>query len=242
MSNNFIEEGLDQKIIQEFDTEKKESKKFFSLRKLFYDYLTKLHVGFGDPCCLDAAGENITGLRFNNCTGETEFWDPIALEWKIIEDWVSSCLPIILLPQDFTPTIDINSLSFATTGSNRDFLVNISEVGQRMPSVGQIQFTIKKMTNFTITYSTTSGFSNIFGPTANNNSDWTFVEFPGYIRVTLKQGIEIPSNTYNRIGFHITRKAGVPANTSELLVATITAGGGDSVSNDNVANVIMTAN
>lgn len=86
------DKGLDKGLIREFNTSDRNkrgwSKGFFGFRKMFWDYLTKLHVGFNDPCCQDAGGECYTGLRFDNCTGEIQFWDPINEVWTAVEDWV----------------------------------------------------------------------------------------------------------------------------------------------------------
>ncbi len=145
-------------------------------------------------------------------------------------------------PPDFTPTVDIASLSFASAGTSRDFIVNINEISQLSPSLGQVVFRLVKPTAFTITFGTVNGTSNVFGPTPNNNGDWTFTQDAFFITATLKPSAVIPANSFSRVGFNITRNVGVAANTSQNLTVTIVNGsGGDNNSNNNTSNTVVTA-
>jgi hypothetical protein len=93
MLNFMRDKGIDKGLVRDFDTSSRPrgiSKGIFGFRKMFWDYLTKLHVGFFDPCCEPAGGEDITGLRFDNATGETQFWDPSIEEWVNVADWSPS--------------------------------------------------------------------------------------------------------------------------------------------------------
>jgi len=88
------DKGINAGLVQNFDTSRRPKgqwKAMFGFRKMFWDYLNKLHVGFYDPCCPsangDEPGEGITGVRFNNDTGVLEFWDPYTEAWVPVEDW-----------------------------------------------------------------------------------------------------------------------------------------------------------
>ncbi|MDI9865666.1 hypothetical protein QM480_15080 [Flectobacillus sp. DC10W] len=148
-----------------------------------------------------------------------------------------------LLP-DLTPTTEINSLEFLAAGASKDFVVNVFEINN-VPNVSgsTIGFRVAKTSAFTITYSSTSGTSNVFGGTANSNSDWTFTENTNFITVTAKPGITIPQNGKKIIGFTATRKAGVPSNTSQNITVTIIYGSaGEEKVNNNTVETKITAN
>lgn len=84
------DQGLNKGLVQSFNTSDRRSKGvFYGFRKMFWTYLTKLNVGFYDPCCPEANGdgEGITGTRFNNDTGVLEFFDPYTETWIPIDDW-----------------------------------------------------------------------------------------------------------------------------------------------------------
>lgn len=136
---------------------------------------------------------------------------------------------------DFTPTIDINALTFGTEGVSRDFVVNVAEI-LNSPSVGSVVIMIPKLSAFTITFNPVSGTSDVFGSPLNNNSDWTVTESAFFITCTLNVPVIIEGFSISRIGFNITRKTGVAVNTSQNLTATIVIGSGDDSNNFNNGN------
>ena len=148
---------------------------------------------------------------------------------------------VVVVVTDFTPTIDIDNVTFLNAGTSRDFVVNISEIGSG-PSIGQLVFKIPKQSGFLITYNATSTSSNVGGGTIVNNSDWTITENPIFITVTLKPNVVIDVNAFSSIGFTIERKTNVPNQTWQPLTATIINGtGADSDSSNNSYNVIVKA-
>ena len=154
--------------------------------------------------------------------------------------WTLSSQATAIQP-DFTPLIDIDGNGLATTGSSRDFIVNVQEVAGGT-SAGQIIVRITKSSNFAITYPTTSGTSNVFGGTPNNNGDWTFTEDVNFIYATLNIGQTITPFNYSSIGYTITRNAGVATNTTFNINARIITGtGGDSNAGNNSTNQIIVA-
>ncbi|WP_159469790.1 hypothetical protein [Dyadobacter sp. 3J3] len=132
------------------------------------------------------------------------------------------------LVADLTPTTDIDALSFPNAGDSKDFIINLYEINNVLAN-GQIRFRITKLSSFTITYPTTSGTSNVFGGTANENGNWDFTENTSFITITAKPGITIPANGQASLGFNITRKPGVPAGTGQNITATIISGSGGEV-------------
>nr|WP_129021121.1 Ig-like domain-containing protein [Edaphocola flava] len=142
---------------------------------------------------------------------------------------------------DFTPVVQIDALSFPAAGDNRDFVVNIVEVAN-MISLGQVAFRIPKLSAFTITYGATTTTSNVSGGTTVFNNDWIITETSSYILCTLKPGKVISPYGYSALGFNITRKAGIAANTSQPINAIIiAASGGDSNSANNSSQTSVTA-
>ena len=140
---------------------------------------------------------------------------------------------------DLSPLLLMNDLNFkaASVGNNRDFVVTISEVGGASTG-GSISFRVFKLSAFTITYPTSSGISDVFPGIANSNSEWDFVDGPDYVTVTSKTGVIIDANSNKKIGFSISRKAGVPDNTSQNLTVSLVAGsGGETVYTDNLSGV-----
>ncbi|WP_157607457.1 hypothetical protein [Runella limosa] len=145
---------------------------------------------------------------------------------------------------DLNPTIVIGSLEFTTAGSQKDFVVNLFEINNRIQITGTpISFRVAKISGFNITYSTTSGTSNAGSSIANSNSDWDFVENANFITVTAKTGITIAANGSKVIGFTATRKTGIPINTTQNITATIINGSAGEIKVDNnIAITSITAN
>lgn len=146
------------------------------------------------------------------------------------------------LVSDFTPNILIDGLNFgpSTVGVPRDFIVNIAEINH-VASTGNIKFRIQKLSAFDITYSTSSGNSNVLGGVANSNGDWTFTEDAGYITVETSTGIPAFGNKV--VGFKITRKTGIGVNTIQNINVTLfPSTGGESNFPNNIAVTAVTTN
>lgn len=143
---------------------------------------------------------------------------------------------------DLTPTNDIDGLNFTSSGANRDFVVNVYNISSG-PTTAPVRVAISKLTAFDITYSTTSGNSNVFGGTANQNSDWTFTESGNFIIATSKTGIVIKANGQSVIGFRISRKTGVASGTTQNITTSIASGtgGGETPNTNNTAITSITA-
>ncbi|MDI9877658.1 Ig-like domain-containing protein, partial [Flectobacillus rivi] len=152
--------------------------------------------------------------------------------------WKDAGLP------DLSPTTDIDNLEFTNVINSRDFIVNIFEINNILNISGRtISFRVAKISGFDITYSTTSGLSDVLGGTSNTNSDWDFTENENSITVTAKAGSVTLQNTKKVVGFTITRKAGTPSITSQNITVTIIYGsaGEERVSN-NIVETKVTAN
>jgi hypothetical protein len=140
-----------------------------------------------------------------------------------------------ILP-DFTPTIDIDAVLFLFAAPTKDFVVNISEIGNA-PSAGQVVVKIPKQSAFTITYGAVTSTSNVFGGVSVNNNDWIITENSLFITMTLKVGVTIGANTISAIGFSITLKPTAPTQTVQPITATIVNGSGtDGVDDNNTYN------
>ncbi|MDI9875719.1 beta strand repeat-containing protein [Flectobacillus rivi] len=198
------------------------------------DGITDLEDGGLNPN-LDANGDGIVDCTTNCDPDGDGILTPVD---GLPNVWKDALLP------DLTPTTDINSLEFLTAGTPRDFVVNVFEINN-VPNVSgsTIGFRVAKISGFTITYSNTSGTSNVFGGTANSNSDWTFTENANFITVTAKPGVVIPQNGKKVIGFTVARKTGVPSNTSQNITVTIIYGSaGEEKVNNNTVETKITAN
>lgn len=179
----------------------------------------------------------------SNLTGDIYTTDAFGVPG--FSAWTLSSQANAYLP-DFSPliTMGVGGTGFTAPpnpGSTKDFMVNVSEVGNS-PSTGSVAFIIPKSSNYTITWSNTSGTSNVPGPVANNNSDWNIADMGSFISVTLKTGVVIPAYGISKVGFTITRNSGVPLNTTTNLNVIILSGsGGDSVSGNNNKDVLLVA-
>jgi hypothetical protein len=156
---------------------------------------------------------------------------------------LSASLTISVIP-DLTPTIEVDNLQFASEGSQRDFVVNIFEINEAEQITGtQISFRVAKISAFDITYSPISGTSDVFGGTANDNSNWTFTENTDFITVTSKPGNTMSTTGQKAIGFTVTRKTDVPPNTSQNITASIINGSaGEDFHSNNIVVTTITAN
>jgi len=66
------DKGLDKAMVKEFETSDRYNKgNKFGFRKMFWDYLNKLHIPFFDACCADAPdAPAIEPIGFNATLGE----------------------------------------------------------------------------------------------------------------------------------------------------------------------------
>lgn len=144
---------------------------------------------------------------------------------------------------DLTPTVQANNLVFTGISGSQDFVVNIFEIAG-FTANNPITFNIRKNTaQFTITYLTTSGNSNVLGGIANSNSDWTITETGTFITVTAKSGISIPANGSKQIGFNITPSPGASFPITFPLSVTIFGNsGGETVTSNNRSITNFTIN
>ena len=143
---------------------------------------------------------------------------------------------------DFTTTVDINSLQLASTGSSSDFIVNVIELNNYPSNGTPVVFRISQPSSVDNTFSITSGTSNVYGGTANNNSDWNISKSGTIITCSLKSGVIIPASGSSAIGFKVTRKPGVAINqTGNILTLITTGSGGDSKTNNNTTTTVISA-
>lgn len=143
---------------------------------------------------------------------------------------------------DLTPSVFMDALSFTPleVGVPRDFIVELDEVAG-VPTSGVIQFRITKPAAFDITFNPSSGISNVFGGIPNSNSDFTVVDAGAFYLVTTN----VPMGAYDFkiAGFKISRKPGIPANTTQNIGITIIPGsGGDNSNVNNLTSLQITAN
>ena len=145
---------------------------------------------------------------------------------------------------DFTPTNEIDNLTFNMAGEARDFVVNIFEINNAAQVNGStIAFRISKLSAYTISYETESGISDVFGGTPNSNGDWIFTENASFITVTLKSGVTIPALGQKTVGFRIERRPNIPGNTEQNITTTILFNSGGEVNNtNNIVQTRITAN
>ncbi|TLV02123.1 hypothetical protein [Dyadobacter luticola] len=137
---------------------------------------------------------------------------------------------------DLTPTIDIDNLGF-NENVERDFVVNIYEVGGAS-TIGNITFRLSKLKAFDILYPTTSGTSNVFGETLNENSKWTFSENANFVTAVLSSGIA--GSGKSTVGFSLKRKAGQAKGLVQNITTTIVSGSGgetNATNNQSITNV-----
>ncbi len=136
---------------------------------------------------------------------------------------------------DITPTVDIDNALF-TPNQAYDFVINIYENGGGATN-GEISVSVPMPSGWTISVpSTTSGTSDVFGGTPNENSNWNFVVVANTsVTITSKPGTIIGKGGQAIIGLRATRKATTSTGTSQSLSLTVN-GGGDAtpINNSNV--------
>ena len=80
--------GIDKGIVQEFNTSEKRNKgNKWGFRKMFWDYLNKLHVPFYDMCCSTSSVEDTTPVRYfvTNERGSVQHFDPETETWVEVQ-------------------------------------------------------------------------------------------------------------------------------------------------------------
>jgi hypothetical protein len=168
------------------------------------------------------------------------------LEYKICEvDFSSNCSSVVSTilvasaSPDFTPTIEINSLVFASAGSAQDFVINISEIWGA-PSDGQVVVNLQKASAFKISYDPNATTSNVNGGVSVHNNKWEITEDPFWITMKLKESVVIGAHAFSTIGLTITRKPNVPNKTMQSITATIVnKSGSDGNSLNNTYNITV---
>lgn len=65
------DKGINRGLVQDFETSDKRLKgSMFGFRKMFWDYLNKLHVPFTDLCCDEASGSDIEPIGWDESLGQ----------------------------------------------------------------------------------------------------------------------------------------------------------------------------
>jgi len=144
---------------------------------------------------------------------------------------------------DLSPTTDIGSLEFAAS-AQRDFVVNIFETNNSSgTTTPPLSFRVSKLSAFDITYSTSSGTSNVFTAIANSNSDWDFTDGTSFITATAKANVIMPPGGSKQIGFRAIRKTGIATNTNQNITVTVINGSlGEVRIDNNIVQTTITAN
>lgn len=142
---------------------------------------------------------------------------------------------------DFTPTIEIENVTFLINAAPRDAILNVSEIISSQ-SVGSVVLKIPKMTAFDIVFNPTTTMSTIYGGTPVQNSLWTKTEDAFFITLTLNPGTVIPPYGIASIGLTVARKPNVMMQTNQSFTVTLVNGtGNDSNVQNNAYNVVLKA-
>jgi hypothetical protein len=162
----------------------------------------------------------------NGCVGLLPQTNPIAV------------ITVISSVPDYSPIVNIDATQFATVGFDRDFIVNISELGNSV-NFGQVVFRITQPSLLDITFNAASGTSSVFGGTINNNSDWNITKAGAIITCTLKTGVTLSPFGNSVIGFRATRRTGTaPNQTGGITASLINGTGGDNVNTNNTNSIV----
>lgn len=83
---NMRDYGIDKGLVEFRDDSKRDQrgwgKGFFSFRKMFRDYLTKLNVAFYDACCPAATTEGIVPLRYDDTNDVIQYFRTSDGTWQ----------------------------------------------------------------------------------------------------------------------------------------------------------------
>lgn len=143
---------------------------------------------------------------------------------------------------DLTPTVDIDNPLF-TPNQGYDFVINVFENGGGA-SNGIITITVPMPSGWDISVpSTTSGNSDVFGGTPNENSKWNFVVVANTsVTITSKPGTIIGKNGQAIVGLRATRRASTSTGTNQSLSLTVSGGGDNSSANNSFVTGFGTSN
>lgn len=83
------DKGINRGLVQSFETSKfGEGKSFWGFRKMFWEYLKKLHVPFSDPCCETASESDVEPIGWDESQGQFVRWDGTA--WVAIVSFTTT--------------------------------------------------------------------------------------------------------------------------------------------------------
>jgi hypothetical protein len=144
---------------------------------------------------------------------------------------------------DFTPTIDVGTLSISYAGGPKNVIVNINGIKDEA-SYGSVVVKILKGIAYDFSFApaaTVLTLDGNNGATAVSNIAWELTdENPFFITMTLKPGNLIAGNDFSNFGFTITLKDDVPNQTTQPITVTIVNGTGlDDQNNNNAYTVVI---
>jgi hypothetical protein len=204
------------------------------------DFTTNFTSPSGNGVAL-AAEDATTRLRLNNivyandsintCSLLVNAWDFLNPDYRPNNAIVTNPANITK-GADLTPTVDIDNALF-TPNEAYDFVINVFENGSGSSS-GIISITVPMPSGWDISVpSTTSGSSNVFGGTPNENSNWNFSVVPNTsVTITAKPGTVIAKSGQAVIGLRATRRPTTSTGTNQSLSLTV-SGGGDTTPGNN---------
>jgi hypothetical protein len=215
----------------------------------FPTYTTSINIG---GVLYTSANWPAAGVTFP--IGTSVLFDPVdgvnspLIPYKVIDNTGFESLGttnlIIMLTgnPDLTPTLDINDLNFPVADIPRDFVVKVFEINA-VTAGNPITVRLTKLSAFTITYPETSGTSDVYGGTVNENSNWDFTENANFVIATAKPGVTIPAGGSAVLGFAIARKPNIAPGVIQTMTAAIVApSGGEANVGNNSALLSITTN
>lgn len=188
----------------------------------------------------------------NTCSLLTNAWSFTNPDYRPNPAFAGAVTPTtnITGAADLSAGIDIDNNIF-TPNQGLDFVVNVFE-GNVGTTAGTITITVAKPSGWTVTVPSvtlsgsnqtgTSGNSDVFGGTANLNSNWNFREDATNVYATSKVGIIIPKGGSAQVGFKITRKAATSTGTNQSVGATLSGGGDITPTNNSAIQGLSTTN
>src|SRR5688572_13331703 len=121
--------GIQKPFFQKIETTSPQAKNYFSVRKLFTDYLTKLNVPFYDTCCPALSGTSFP-VRWNGA--QLESFD--GTTWNVIDTGGDVPEPLAFGDGNFTGTLTVGSnATISAASQNTD--INISgQISRHFPN------------------------------------------------------------------------------------------------------------